>query len=92
MSEPVALRLLISLDQVIPPIKPERGYEVHPAHQGFRVALLTKFWGTPMYLSAVVLVPEGFDEHPEAHFPLMIFHDHFVTDSMIFGRRRRMRI
>ena len=31
--------------------------------------LLTKFWGTPMYLSAIVLVPEGFDEHPNAHFP-----------------------
>ncbi len=31
-----------------------------------------------MYLSAVVLVPWGFDEHPEAHYPLMLFHDHFV--------------
>jgi hypothetical protein len=25
-------------------------------------------------------VPEGFDEHPNARFPLMIFHDHFDTD------------
>lgn len=33
-----------------------------------------------MFLSAIVLVPEGFDDHPNAHFPLMIFHDHFVTD------------
>ncbi len=32
-----------------------------------------------MFLSAVVLVPEGFDEHPQARFPLMIFHDHFVA-------------
>ena len=31
-----------------------------------------------MYLSAVVLVPEGFDEHPNAHFPIAIFHDQFV--------------
>ena len=31
-----------------------------------------------MYLSAIVLVPEGFDEHPNAHFPIAIFHDHFV--------------
>ena len=44
-----------------------------------RVELLTKFWGTPMYLSAIVLVPEGFDEHPNAHFPIAIFHDHFVS-------------
>jgi pimeloyl-ACP methyl ester carboxylesterase len=33
-----------------------------------------------MFVSAIVLVPEGFDDHPNAHFPLMIFHDHFVTD------------
>jgi len=32
-----------------------------------------------MFVSAIVLVPEGFDEHPNAHFPLMIFHDHFVA-------------
>ncbi len=32
-----------------------------------------------MYLSAVVLVPEGFDSHPNAHYPLIIFHDHFVS-------------
>jgi hypothetical protein len=31
-----------------------------------------------MYLSAIVLVPEGFDEHPNAHFPIAVFHDHFV--------------
>ena len=33
-----------------------------------------------MELSAIVLVPEGFDEHPNARFPLIIFHDHFVDD------------
>ena len=32
-----------------------------------------------MFLSAVVMVPEGFDSHPGAHYPLLIFHDHFVT-------------
>ena len=33
-----------------------------------------------MYLGANVLVPEGFDSIPEAHFPLVIFHDHFNAD------------
>ncbi len=33
-----------------------------------------------MYLGANVLVPEGFDEHPEAHFPLAINHGHFPPD------------
>ncbi len=30
-----------------------------------------------MYLGAHVLVPEGFDTHPEARYPLMIDHGHF---------------
>ena len=33
-----------------------------------------------MTLSAIILVPEGFDSHTEAHYPLAIFHDHFVDD------------
>ena len=33
-----------------------------------------------MYIGANVLVPEGFDEHPEARYPLIVFHDHFVPD------------
>jgi hypothetical protein len=37
-----------------------------------------------MFLSAIVLVPQGFDEHPQARFPLMIFHDHFVSDFSDF--------
>ena len=41
---------------------------------------LTKFWGTDMYLGANVLLPEGFDAHPEAHYPLIVYHGHFPAD------------
>jgi hypothetical protein len=67
---------LISLDQVIPPI-PDAKDTRYIRHLKIQSELLTKFWGRPMYLSAIVLVPEGFDEHPNAHFPLIIFQDHF---------------
>ena len=69
----------ISLTEVIPPIpaKPDTKYIRHVRIQS---QLLSKFWGHTMELSAIVLVPEGFDEHPKARFPLMIFHDHFVDD------------
>jgi len=66
----------ISLDQEIPPI-PDAKDTKYIRHLKIQSELLTKFWGRPMYLSAIVLVPEGFDEHPSAHFPLIIFHDHF---------------
>ncbi len=67
------------LTETIPPIPPEPDTK-YIRHIRIQSQLLTKFWGTPMYLSAIVLVPEGFDEHPNAHFPIAIFHDHFVND------------
>jgi len=71
--------IAISLNKVIPPIVPEADTK-YIRHIRIQSTLLTKFWGTPTYLSAVVLVPEGFEEHAEAHYPLLIFHDHFVTE------------
>ncbi|MGA2832326.1 MAG: hypothetical protein ABSE55_04575 [Terracidiphilus sp.] len=69
----------IALTEVIPPI-PTPADTKYVRHIRIQSAALTKFWGRPMFVSAIVLVPEGFDEHPNAHFPLMIFHDHFVDD------------
>ena len=68
----------IVLSEVIPPIAVPADTK-YIRHIRIQSEALTKFWGRPMFVSAVVLVPEGFDEHPDAHFPLMIFHDHFVT-------------
>ncbi len=70
--------LAIALDQVIPPIAPDPDTK-YVRHLKIQSALLTKFWGRPVFLTALVLVPEGFDTHPEARYPLAIFHDHFVT-------------
>jgi hypothetical protein len=74
---PGAAPIAVSMTEEIPPIadKPDTKYVRHIKIQS---ALLTKFWGRPMFLSAVVLVPEGFDAHPEARYPEMIFEDHFA--------------
>ncbi|HTZ31600.1 MAG TPA: hypothetical protein VMH31_04035 [Methylomirabilota bacterium] len=69
----------IVLDQTIPAI-PEPKDTAYIRHLKIQSELLTKFWERPIFLSANVLVPEGFDAHPEAHFPLMIFEDHFNDD------------
>ena len=68
----------VVLTEVIPPIQ-EPADTKYIRHIRIQSKALTKFWGRPMFVSAVVLVPEGFDEHTEAHFPLIIFHDHFVS-------------
>jgi hypothetical protein len=69
----------VVLDQKIPPI-PEPKDTKYIRHVRIQSPLLTKFWGRPMFLGAQVLVPEGFDEHPEAHYPLAVFHGHFPED------------
>jgi hypothetical protein len=69
----------LSLDTEIPPI-PDPKDTKYIRHLRIQSSLLTKFWGRPMYLSANVLVPEGFDTHPQSKFPLMIFEDHFNAD------------
>lgn len=71
--------IALSLTEVVPPI-PTPADTKYVRHIRIQSAALTKFWGRPMFVSAIVLLPEGFDEHPNARFPLMIFHDHFVAD------------
>ena len=82
---PGAPPIAVSLTDVIPPIKPEPDTK-YVRHIRIQSKLLTKFWGRPVYLSAIVLVPEGFDTHPEAHYPLIVFHDHFVSELQRFPR------
>ncbi|MCU0419591.1 MAG: hypothetical protein MUC38_08015 [Cyclobacteriaceae bacterium] len=67
------------LDQEIPPIEEPKDTK-YVKHIKIQSQRLTEFWGRPMYLGAHVLLPEGFDEHPEAKYPLMIYHGHFPSD------------
>ncbi len=46
-------------------------------HVRMRSELLTRFWGRPTDIGAVVLVPDGWDEHPDAHYPVLISEDHY---------------
>ena len=69
----------LSLTEEIPPIPPLKDTK-YVRHVRIQSQLLTRFWGRPMYLGAHVLVPEGFDAHPEAHYPLAVFHGHFPPD------------
>lgn len=69
----------LTLDQEIPPIAPPQDTK-YIKHIRMRSERLSKFYGTDMYLGAHVLLPEGFDEHPEAHYPLIVNHGHFPAD------------
>ncbi|SNR29897.1 Putative esterase [Maribacter sedimenticola] len=69
----------VTLDQVIPPIE-EPTDTKWIKHIKVKSEKLSAFWGRDIYLGAHVLLPKGFDEHPEAKYPLMVFHGHFPSD------------
>jgi putative esterase len=66
----------IVLDQEIPPIKPQTDTK-QVKYLRFENERLSKFWGRPMHLGAIVLLPFGWDTHPDARYPLVIHHGHF---------------
>jgi hypothetical protein len=71
--------LRLELTRVLPelPPVPDTKYLKHVQFQSER---LTKFWGRPTSLGAIVLLPEGWESHPTAHYPLLIDHGHFQRE------------
>ena len=66
----------LSLAKVIPPI-------VVPADTAWvkrvkiQSKLMTAFWGRPIYFGATVLLPKGYDEHPNVSYPVVYLQGHF---------------
>ncbi|QHV94703.1 hypothetical protein [Spirosoma endbachense] len=76
--------ITIALNQVNPPIAEPKDTKFIK-HIRIQSKRLTEFWGRPMYLGAHVLLPAGFDEHPDAHYPLCLYHGHFPDDFSGFS-------
>ncbi|HJS54205.1 MAG TPA: hypothetical protein VJ765_06660, partial [Chitinophagaceae bacterium] len=65
----------VVLTKIIPPVK-EPADTKYIKHIKIQSKLLTGFWGRPMFLGAHILLPEGWDDHPNVKYPLAIFHGH----------------
>jgi len=82
VSEPQKVRIdpdgvvRISLTKKLPPIEPPADTK-YVKHVKFRSEILSRWWGHDIYLGAVVVLPEGFDEHPEARYPIAYNQGHF---------------
>jgi len=66
----------ISLTERIPAIQPATDTK-YVKHIKFRSEILSKWWGHDIYLGAYVVLPPGFDEHPNAKYPVAYYQDHF---------------
>lgn len=75
----VGASIQVDLDKEIPPIIPPEDTK-YIKHIKMKSKLLSDFWGRDMYLGAHVLLPEGFEKHPNVKYPLAIMHGHFPSD------------
>jgi hypothetical protein len=89
-SEPARLRLdpqsggVVKLvcDKVIPNIN-EPSDSASYRQIKFQSAILSKWWGHPIFLGASVLLPKDYDKHPDVRYPVNYQQGHF---SPGFGR------
>jgi hypothetical protein len=71
-------------DKVIPPvtIPPETDNVKRIRIQS---AILTKWWGQPIYLGAVVMLPKDYDKHPDVKYPIIYDEGHFSLGAPRIG-------
>jgi hypothetical protein len=72
----VGYSVKLSLAKVIPPI-------VVPADTAWvkrvkiQSKLMSDFWGRPIYFGATILLPKGYDQHPDVSYPVVYLQGHF---------------
>ena len=59
-----------------PPIEPPKDTK-YVRYLKFRSEILSRWWGTDIYLGVIALLPEGWAEHPNARYPVIYNHGHF---------------
>lgn len=70
------IRLRLDVSRVLPPVEVPADTK-YVKRIRIQSAMLTKWWGHPIYLGAVVLLPKGYDEHPDARYPTIWEQGHF---------------
>jgi hypothetical protein len=66
----------LELTEKIPPLDPVPDTK-YVKHIRFKSDILSAWWGRDIDLGAVVVLPEGFDEHPDARYPVVYWQGHF---------------
>ncbi|MFC2170333.1 enterochelin esterase-like enzyme, partial [Acidobacteriota bacterium] len=47
----------------------------------FESKILTDFWGQPVFLGATILLPKGYEEHPDVYYPVNYIQGHFSLNA-----------
>ena len=63
-------------NRVIPPIKVPADTDLVKRIK-IQSAILTKWWGQPIYLGATILLPRDYAKHPDVRYPVNYIQGHF---------------
>ena len=80
-STPIAL----VADNLIPPITPPAD-TASVKYLKIQSEILTKWWGHPISLGAIVQLPDGYADHPTVKYPVVYNHGHFPATAPGAGR------
>jgi hypothetical protein len=75
----------IVLNKKIPPIEAPADTP-YVKHIKFRSDILSTWWGHDIDLGAIVVLPEGFAAHPDAHYPVAYNQGHFPSNFTFTDR------
>ncbi len=68
-------RVELALTETIPPT-PERVESEWIKHVRIRSEILSRFWGVRIYIGASVLLPRGYNDHPNVRYPAVYTFGH----------------
>ena len=71
-----AVPIALVANKAIPPIQPPPDSAMVRRIK-IQSAILTKWWGHPIYLGATVLLPKDYDAHPDVKYPVNYVQGHF---------------
>jgi len=69
----------LTLNRIIPLLEEPKDSK-YVKHIRIQSKLLSEFWGRPIFIGAHILLPEGWETHPDVKYPLAIFHGHYPSD------------
>jgi hypothetical protein len=77
------LSLALTLARTIPPIDPPADSPL-VRHLRARSVRLSKFWGRDVWFGATVVLPKGYDQHPDLRYPLVIHQGHSLEGAPLY--------
>jgi S-formylglutathione hydrolase FrmB len=77
-------KINLLLNRLIPPGDPPKDTK-WIKHVQIKSELLSKFWGVPVYLGATVILPKGYEEHPEVRYPTVYAQGYLGRPAFYFN-------